>query len=413
MQIVNTRVKNEEASFWLLALVIICYPFSIKICNAAIILFSIHWLVWLIAEPRLFRWQNRWYITLLILPYLLLAISLVYSSNISRGLYVLEKKIPLLLFPITLGTLPLISKEKVIRLLWIACASTLAAVFLCLGFAAYRYTQGVPDSFFWVSLLKPLELHHPAYFGLCLNFLIFFLTFYLFEGHPDSKLQKIIIALISIFVVFLVLLSSKLQLVITCLMVGYFVFRYRKKISFYAFLGMAVFIAGSMAWFGTTNYALYRFGKITTLQYKIDAPPPEFNEVTIRLALLECTLEVIKKTPVIGVGAGDVDDELDKVYRELDYKFGYMDKQNPHNEYSSQLLATGLIGLITFLAILATTFTASIKRHSHVYGFFLILFALSFLFESMLEKQKGIVLYALLNALLLFHPIKINDKPSI
>ena len=147
---------------------------------------------------------------------------------------------------------------------------------------------------------------------------------------------------------------------------------------------------------------LERFGHISRIEYKLDAPVETFNELTIRFALIECAWMVVKENLVFGVGIGDVRKELDKVYRKVDYKFGYLDNQDPHNQYLQIAIGSGIVGLLIFLISFLVPLYFSILANDKFYIFFSVLFLFSFLFESVLERHNGIILYSFFNSLLLF-----------
>jgi O-antigen ligase len=144
------------------------------------------------------------------------------------------------------------------------------------------------------------------------------------------------------------------------------------------------------------SYLLERFKHIHTLSYELDAPVSDFNELTSRLALAECSWMIIEKNLFFGVGIGDVTTELNKIYTDVDFKPGYLDRLNPHNEYLSHWLSVGIFGLGTLIVIFVLCFLAALKRRNYLFLIIVCIFFISFVFESMLERNKGVVLFAFL-----------------
>jgi O-antigen ligase len=404
------RTGHDNLNIWLIAIVLIIYPFSLKLCNASILVLAVHWLVWMIREPEKFHWRS--FIWVLIIPYLLSALSLLYSIDWKTGIFVLDKKFPLFILPIVLGTIPRMERKQFEGLMFVGIGSVLAALIFCLLAAVYRHVADIPGGFFWRELTDPLEQYHPGYLSLYINFLIAWLGIYLFEKWSTSGLKlKMLAGSVIIFLyLFLILLSSKIQLLNVALIALYLVFRFvgLLKLKWVVLSGVIVILASVL--FIRSKYVWERFMHISTLDYQLDAPVETFNELTIRFALAECSWEVISANLMLGVGAGDVDHELEKVYYKYDYKFGYLDKQNPHNEYLSQWLATGLIGLLAFLLTIVIPGIKSVKAKEPAYTIFLLLFVVTFLFESVLERQKGIVFFSLFNSLYLFHALPTGRK---
>jgi O-antigen ligase len=399
------RAGHDKVNIWLIGIVLITYPFSLKLCNASILVLAIHWLVWMIREPGKRHWRSM--IWVLIIPYLLSAASLLYSDDWKAGIFVLDKKFPLFILPIVLGTIPKLERKQFEGLMFVGIGSVLAAFIFCLLAAVYRHVAGIPGGFFWRDLTDPLEQYHPGYLSLYINFLIAWLGIFLFEKWSTLGLKLKILTgcAIGCLYIFLILLSSKIQLLNVALIALYLVFRFVSllKLKWVVLSGVIVILVSGLLI--RSKYVWERFAHISTLDYQLDAPVETFNELTIRFALVECSWEVISTNYLFGVGAGDVDHELEKVYYKYDYKFGYLDKQNPHNEYLSQWLATGLIGLLAFLLTIVIPGIKAVKGKEPAYTIFLLLLVVTFLFESVLERQKGIVFFSLFNSLYLFHAL--------
>ncbi|HXP50915.1 MAG TPA: O-antigen ligase family protein, partial [Bacteroidia bacterium] len=110
-----------------------------------------------------------------------------------------------------------------------------------------------------------------------------------------------------------------------------------------------------------------------------------------------------KTSPIIGVGTGDTEDKLMDQYAKDNVLGALKEKLNTHDEYLQVMIAIGIGGLICLFACLALPFYKSFKEHRFVYAMFLIIIALNFLTESMLETQGGTIFYGLFNSLLMFN----------
>ena len=72
---------------------------------------------------------------------------------------------------------------------------------------------------------------------------------------------------------------------------------------------------------------------------------------------------------------------------------------NTHSSYFNILLATGIVGLIIFLTALTYQFKLAFNSENKLYLSFLILIAVSMLFENILMRMHGAVFFALFNSI--------------
>jgi O-antigen ligase len=135
---------------------------------------------------------------------------------------------------------------------------------------------------------------------------------------------------------------------------------------------------------------------------RFDAPDEDFNELTLRLTIFKCATYIIQENLFFGTGVGDVMAELEAVYRKVDFKFGYNNSYDPHNQYLRVCLSTGVIGLALFLTVLITVLIRAFRSGDWLVVGFIILFCTSFLFESILDRHNGIIIYALFHSVLIF-----------
>lgn len=395
----KSTYNHTSIHFYLLVLVILTYPFSLRISSILIGIWFGHWL-WMIIRRQVSRPAWSWLILMLSFP-AAYVLSLVYSTNQDYGVYSVVKRLSLIVFPVVFSTM---SWDKVQRdrfLLWAYVSALIAALF-CLVMAVYHYLTVGVSGFFWMDLVSPLHFH-PGYFSFFISVVVFwFLKDILSTWNQRSLAYRIpSVASLLFLSVFQILLASRIQLVLfyTVLLIGGLVYgwRFNKKS-----LGLLILFFALSFWFISNSFIRQRFDKLSTITYKLDDPVEKFNELTIRLALAECSWDVIRENFIFGVGVGDSYDELDKVYRKYDYKFGYMDRQEPHNEYLNTMVSIGLVGLLLFLGNLIASMHLARKRNDIIHYLFVMLFAISCLFESMLGQQKGVVLFALFNSLFVF-----------
>lgn len=117
---------------------------------------------------------------------------------------------------------------------------------------------------------------------------------------------------------------------------------------------------------------------------------------------------VVKDNMLWGVGAGDRMDELVPYYGSME------DTYCPHNQYLDTWMATGFPGLLSLLAILVLPLAMAWRKRLIFPFLFVIMLGLNLMFESMLERQMGIVFVALMYVLMaLFFSMESSDKKYI
>ncbi|NJM26243.1 MAG: hypothetical protein HC859_12880 [Bacteroidia bacterium] len=71
---------------------------------------------------------------------------------------------------------------------------------------------------------------------------------------------------------------------------------------------------------------------------------------------------------------------MNDVYRAVDYKPGYNANQNPHNQFLSALVSTGIIGLVTLLVSLSYQLRIAWREHRILLIVSLMLLLVNFFF---------------------------------
>lgn len=121
-----------------------------------------------------------------------------------------------------------------------------------------------------------------------------------------------------------------------------------------------------------------------------------------RKQILDCSIELLKGPEFFyGYGTGDFRDEIMKCYQEKGYTYAYQENLDSHNEYFAQLHRHGITGLILFVMLLVIPFRQALKYKNPLLAVFIILFAITALFENVFSAQKGVTFFALICPLLM------------
>ncbi len=119
-----------------------------------------------------------------------------------------------------------------------------------------------------------------------------------------------------------------------------------------------------------------------------------------RLVMWLVSIEQIKEHP-FGAGTGNVDDVLGDRLRELGRNELAKKNLNPHNQYLQTTVEIGFSGLIVLLSIIILVFIYAMRNKNWLLLLVISSLAFNSLFESMLQRQSGIVFYTFWICLLL------------
>lgn len=411
---------HENIFFYLLLLVVATLPFFIAINSFAIILLVFNWVVEGNWRKKIKMLLHNTYAMVCIAFYLYHIIGLFYSNNKSAGLFELEKKLGLFIFPLVFATSSTLDRKKLFIILKCFVVACLVAVIICLLNAIYFSLKGDNSYFFYHQLGSPLHFH-AVYFSVYVGFSIFILIYLLHDGWMEfSWISKTAyISLIFLFLIFLLLLSSKTisisVLIITILYLMNLMFK-RKRI----LIGLLFFIfipISALIIINTSPNIRKRFDEMSKENYyevlKLnDYRGFQFTGGTIRIAIWKSVIEILNQENawVFGVGTGDSQDLLTKHYIQkniypgddvLGYK-GFID-YNAHNQYMQFLITLGLIGLITFLFVLLWPIIVGYREYNTLQILFILIFCAFCFTESALCSHKGVVFYAFFNSFFFFN----------
>ncbi len=211
-----------------------------------------------------------------------------------------------------------------------------------------------------------------------------------------NKISKSKIHLVSpaIFYTMVVLLSSRTELIIySGGLFMIFINHFRsKKIIFFIISFIFMTITTCLILSNKTNSARFR----EMFDFKNDYHNNKWGGRAIRLEKWKNAMECYKKFPFLGTGAGDCEDELQKVYQKNEFIVAYNAHFNPHNQYLQTLLTLGPFGLILLLSIFGVAFFSALEKKDFIFFLLIYIFFGSMITESMLERQNGLFLFTVL-----------------
>jgi len=336
--------------------------------------------------------------------YLLHGVGLLTTSNLQSGLFDLEIKLSLIIFPLIFITLPaeVLDSRRRMEYLLAFVLGAFVSVVINYSLAVSAWLDNGDASVFFYSSLS--HFHHPSYAALFLNFAMAICLYILLEQKPSRKWKLWAVgSMLPLFMASVVMLSSKAGILGILLLMfmsgGYLVVRQRM-----VFQGIAGFIASAAVLYVMISLFPVSMTRLQTATEKVGSgraiDPGTAESTGERILIWRKSLELAGEHFFTGVGTGDVIDELVKLYRKDGITEAAATRLNPHNQFLQTQLALGLVGTLTLLLMIALPLAEALRRNAFIYATFLSLFGFNILVESMLQTQSGIVFYAFFNTFL-------------
>jgi O-antigen ligase len=385
-------------------------PACINLAPLLIVLLLLNWVAEGNLKEKMIAFSKNKISLLFVSFYLLYVIGLLWTQNMGSGRFDLEVKLSILLFPILFSSSSLQNKSfsKVLYGFILGCT---AASFYCIGLACYTYMEQGKNHFTYILFSNLL---HPSYFAMYLNLALVFLI-YLYYLHTPSFLSKIIyICLALLFILTILLCSSKMGIATLALfMLGsilYFIFIKKKWL-----IGLSLLLGATIITFVVYTYSHSIRARIENAVYVATHPNNYKSDAigsnTERIEVWKSCASVLRNEYLTGVGTGDVNDALHKVYVDENRQDVLSKNLNPHNQYLQTSIALGIAGLVLLLCQWMVPLLTLSKNERLLYGAFIFLFAFNCLVESMLEVQAGVIFYGFFNSLLFFNRTNIPLLP--
>ena len=358
-----------------LFLAVVSLPFHTTLCNVMLIATCVLSIVYGIHK-------KQWSFNIGALPlilFVLCIISMLYTENMQSAINLLELQASLLFIPLIFVFVSDLITVEFKRILFVAFS--ISVLLLCIvtyvvvaaesgkfGPASGPFNYNDP---FGRILFSDQAGIHPSYWSMYLLFSMVIV----FQKLKVKDYIKFLIIL-AMFP-FMLILSAKNQIALFFLVLVLIIWNYihvSVKVKLIIISVSVVLLVGIGA---LSEQVRYRF---------VDELSQTMGE---RLILWDAGKEIVMEHPVIGIGLGDTDDEVNKIL--VRDKYDNLLNYNLHNQYLDYWVMLGTIGLIAFLVILLLP----LWHGDILMKIFILIIGVSLLTESMLLRQKGLVFFLL------------------
>ena len=396
------NVKWEQRLyFYSLLFFAVLLPFQpIKLpLTLGLMLYSAVWLITLQFGTKLKLLAKNKMASLCFAYFLWIVIGAIYSPEKGEAIKDMVLKVPFAVWPILIGSVALFgtkNREQLVKAFIVALAVGTLFNFI-LAFVNYASTGD--SQYFYFSKLIVSKLIPPHYFGMYLNMTYGILLLGLLQKNYLFKKQYWQIVLLAICVIGVIFAAVRMQYIVFIAITLFVFFRgyHHKSIGkkMLAMLGLVAAMLGlSMAFPGSRARLNDTVNEFNSRNEMVNS-----KQTNHRKFIWTEGLEVIKQNWLFGTGTAAADPVLnarlytieatfwngESTYKLRDKKYNY------HNAYLQHWAAHGLIGLI----LLAAIFVAGWRNTPDlVPKIFLLVCALSFITESMLERQAGVLFFS-------------------
>lgn len=423
-QTVYNRFNAYSRNELVLAAMIFGIPFTINFGNIVLIfgvVFSLYGLGGNIKACRS-SW-NPYFLFFPVVFFFIILLSAFLSKDIRAGFIQVEKTLLFILIPFTLYLLSYKRKTDYSLLFKVFVSANFIVTLLLTSIAVFRILNGgSSEVLFFHEFGSFLDLH-PVYIALNTSISIFYVTKnYLDDSSIQNRKGLLVIALLCYFYVVLFLCASKAVILLFIILYIYQLFSVlrKRKTKSIALLGIVIL-----------TISFFSFPKVSGrfiegLHFNIMAFQPteiienakvftnkekeEISDLELRYLMLKIGLfHVVQENKWLwGYGIGDVQHHIDYHYMVYGLAPGWFEGYNLHNQYVQYLVSYGLFGTVFFLVYLAYSFIIALRAKNRVYLLFLVLVMCVFLFESLLSRNKGIVIFLFFNTLFIIQSIDEN-----
>ena len=397
-------VDNTKRPLAIIGLLLFFLPSSLEASNVLIALLFVEAIIRFISNKTTFRVATRPILSVYLLLFIIYVFSGVYSENRDWYIFEIEKKLGLLILPLSFFVIT-ISKNQKRNLLTVFAFSTVFWLIFCLILSFFKVYQTNDFSYLYMDKLAAWIDMLRVYFSLY----IFFSLIILWHDYVDSRGNKALVLMSMLLCVLgMFLFMSRIQLPVLFLFLCILMFQYFKNkgllvSGILSLVALVSIFAGLIYFIQPLNQQF--LGAIEKFHpkhaYTLDANG--FNE---RLIFWKCSVELIKENLLLGVGIGDLYEELSTCY--VNIGLPRLNRFNCHNQYLQIWLSIGIIGFVTFISLLVFHFKRAFRSKDIIYLAFLVVICLGFLTESLLELQRGIVFFVLIS--LIFYCSNSEDE---
>lgn len=379
---------NDKYFYWVLGVSAAVIPLpGNNFSSISIILLLIVWMFYqsFSAKGKSLK-ENIWDFSIMILPFVLVLLGLLYTDNREEGIKKVQLCLPFFVYPLILFSTKLDNKASPFVLYCFSFGTFIASLIGIIYALSYRF-MGLGDYFFNEKFSELLD-KHTTYFSL---FVVISMLFILSESIKRRLNWKISIPVLFYFIGILYVVSTRISLVALSASIIILVF---------------MEIKSKLKWLGIIiPFFLIGLFSMPNFQKRFEPSDTEIGQISdleFRKYHWLSVWETLQENPIIfGNGTGASRDFLYETYKKHQLTSAYELEYNAHNQYLEYALDFGLLGVVVLGIILVYIIIRFYRSGNYLALAVIFTFIIYFLTESLLQRHDGIVTFSLLMSLFL------------
>lgn len=394
-------VKFKDKSFWnTVSLLLFCsYPAIPSMKGRALVVGLFLVIQFLIFFVKKKFFSEKWFLVLMVSPFLIYILSLLYTNNLSEGLKSLERIITIFIAPLALYlNKELINKSSTKLTLSLFSFSSIVLVTYTLISLLYNNINPFNSNYYDIrTALENYSGMHPTYFSLTISIGFLYLLSTFCKG-AKIKTSILLICGACLLLIGLLIASSKMILIANLLASIIIILERipKKKVILISILGGIVITTAVISITPLKNRFSEFFNAITNTSIQTKTPDG------MRKVIYKGDFYAIKNKPLMGSGLGSQQELLDQFYQNNNYKQAYKTHYNAHNQYLQSWITAGVIPFILLIIANLSIITIGILNKNRLVTAIGVLLSLSMLTESILARQDGIFIFAFFPSFLVY-----------
>lgn len=346
---------------------------------------------WLKAVIRSFEhlWQQRLY-ALMTLLLLVPAVSIGWSDDIPYWLRVTRVRLPFLILPWAFANLPRLSAEQHRRVLYLL---VWFMVLMCVGVGLnFLWNYDAIITGLGRGQPVPVPRQHVRFSLILATAIIVGAWLWRQRFILKHRWERPALgAAVAFLFLFIHILSVRGGLAVLYAALGFSIVRYVWHTRRWA-LGAATLAAlVAVLWISVENIPSLRT-RVAYMKYdweRYQANDGEAYSDSERWISLKVGVQIWRENPIIGAGAGDLLQEVERI-TEAQYPDYAKSPKLPHNQWIHIMASTGLVGLALSLAGFLALFFDRNNRSNYLFLTFQLMAFITFIIECTVENAIGV-----------------------
>ena len=334
--------------------------------------------------------------------YWVFSLSILFSNNLSEGIFRLTTMLPLLVVPSSFYLLKksgfYLDKMFVKRIFMMFAFSNVLfflITFIYFYNQEFNFTETIIHYSNLINVRLGLYALHPIYFSIYIGISLISLLYYFLNEFSFKKKFAYLLFMLILLIILSILMRKgpMIYLMLAVFLLGIKYMNYKSTII--SILLITITSISVINYF--PKYKDYnRFYEL--FEINNDTANTSTN---IRLTIYKCSLEKILERP-FGYGVGSTQENLDICY--LNNSLDLSKKTyNSHNQYLSFLLTSGIVGFF-IISYFITKKIYYLKNKKKYFAISVLVFILlNFITENVIERENGAILYGFIISLFTFY----------